>query len=856
MKVKGNGLRRAIAALLAALMLLGGATVALAETVSAIVAVDSMKVYSSPSLTGQQGTLVRDTVVRVSAYANDVAKIEYLGLSGFVSLSDIKTVDSVATKAVVTSDAKAYESPSTDAESVKVKSATRVYVLLSSNGWSRVEKDGMVAYIQDEYLTAYEVPDSDSPTDGTGQSSVITVNYTAAAKKDTKVYKSASASSKKLGTLKKGKEVTVTATNDKGWARIELDGNVGFCKLADLTRVEQTPEPTPSAVSASVTVDKLPVYEKADTSSKKLGTLKKGKTVNLISQEGSWAYIELNGHYGYCAAIGLSETSAAPTPEPSTTPDVTQARKGTVTAKILKVYKSASTSSKKLGTLKKGKTVNVIAVQGGWAYIELNGNYGYCKVSGLSVESGEAEPTPTPSTENAVKATVSASSVKVYQTASESGAVLGTLKKGQEVNLISWQDGWAYIELNGRYGFCRLDALSTKAQEIKVPSGYKAGGFTATVVSQDAKVYASDSTDAQSKALSLGEEVTVYAYSAKWALITLSGSHGYVPVKLLSRTAYATIDSDGESLLVLLRALLYQGFYDDVPSTSYNAAAISAIKRFQSACGIEETGVADQTLQRILYSDYAPVSSLLTSTYSSGDTGSNVSRLQARLYALGYLSKTTSLSGQYSATTVSAVKLFQTASGLSASGTADAATLRALYSTEAKKLPSGTKAADATTSGSTSSSTYLDTVPNGLASTTSTYSSGMSNSEKLEYVIYVAQNQLGKPYVYGSTGPNQYDCSGLTTYIFRQIGVSLKRSAYSQGYDESFEKITGWENLRRGDLVFFNTISDSDLSDHVGIYLGDGYFIHASSGGHKVVVSNVTTGYYNRVFSWGRRILK
>ena len=85
--------------------------------------------------------------------------------------------------------------------------------------------------------------------------------------------------------------------------------------------------------------------------------------------------------------------------------------------------------------------------------------------------------------------------------------------------------------------------------------------------------------------------------------------------------------------------------------------------------------------------------------------------------------------------------------------------------------------------------------------------------------------------------------------------MSLKRSAYAQGYDESYTKIEGAANLRRGDVVFFNTISDSDLSDHAGVYIGDGYFIHASSGAHKVVVSNLTTGFYGRVFSWGRRIL-
>ena len=51
-----------------------------------------------------------------------------------------------------------------------------------------------------------------------------------------------------------------------------------------------------------------------------------------------------------------------------------------------------------------------------------------------------------------------------------------------------------------------------------------------------------------------------------------------------------------------------------------------------------------------------------------------------------------------------------------------------------------------------------------------------------------------------------------------------------------------------------NTITDSDLSDHVGTYLGSGKFIHASSAAGKVIISTVTSGYYNRVFSWGRRV--
>lgn len=130
-------------------------------------------------------------------------------------------------------------------------------------------------------------------------------------------------------------------------------------------------------------------------------------------------------------------------------------------------------------------------------------------------------------------------------------------------------------------------------------------------------------------------------------------------------------------------------------------------------------------------------------------------------------------------------------------------------------------------------------------------------AEKLEYVIRVAQSKLGAPYVYGSFGPNSFDCSGFTTYCFRQIGVELKHSAHTQGYDTTYPRIMKASDLVRGDLVFFNTVNDGDddLVDHSGIYLGNGKFIHASSSGKKVIISTLASGYYSRVFSWGMRVL-
>ena len=146
-------------------------------------------------------------------------------------------------------------------------------------------------------------------------------------------------------------------------------------------------------------------------------------------------------------------------------------------------------------------------------------------------------------------------------------------------------------------------------------------------------------------------------------------------------------------------------------------------------------------------------------------------------------------------------------------------------------------------------------------SSTSEYDDGMTNAQKLEYMIYVAQTQKGKPYKYGGgyskdANPSGFDCSGLVYWSFLHIGIRLEASAYRQGYDNSYSKITNAADLKRGDVVCFNTNGkDNDESDHTGIYLGNGKFIHASSSAKKVIVSTLASGYYSRAFSWGRRIL-
>ena len=116
-------------------------------------------------------------------------------------------------------------------------------------------------------------------------------------------------------------------------------------------------------------------------------------------------------------------------------------------------------------------------------------------------------------------------------------------------------------------------------------------------------------------------------------------------------------------------------------------------------------------------------------------------------------------------------------------------------------------------------------------------------------LISLALSKQGCKYVYATQGPNTFDCSGFTNYLYRTIyGITLSRSAYGQGYQTKYPVIDKLTDLKPGDVVCFNTNSDDDdMSDHVGLYLGNGQFIHASYSAGKVIISNFTN-YYKSVF--------
>lgn len=113
-----------------------------------------------------------------------------------------------------------------------------------------------------------------------------------------------------------------------------------------------------------------------------------------------------------------------------------------------------------------------------------------------------------------------------------------------------------------------------------------------------------------------------------------------------------------------------------------------------------------------------------------------------------------------------------------------------------------------------------------------------ASSSTADKLISIAKSKIGSPYVYGATGPYSFDCSGFTSYVYRQMGISLPRVASSQAYAG---KTVSKADLQKGDLVFFNTYGGIS---HVGIYIGGGSFVHASSYGSGVKISSLYESYY------------
>ena len=691
------------------------------------------------------------------------------------------------------------------------------------------------------------------------------------------VYSKASTGASLMGTMSYGEAMLCLAYSG-GWAKVQNSaGQVGYCAISDLT----VNNPNTLNKTAYITTSNTPVYKKPDTSSRVMMLLKQNSswTAVAITADKQWVRLQNGRYYGYVQTGKLSTSAVSSSTSSSGTTTSTLNTPVYISANTLNAYDRPSTSGKVLGVMSYGEGMTLLATSGSWARIRNSaGTVGYCLLSGLTTSNPNnlsqkiyitsdgvyvfRKPNTAsgvmmklsrnssytcvavtsdgawarlqngnyygyvatqyissvlPEEESSLEKTVyiSTNVLPVYSQPYSTASALGTMSFGESLILMAVEDGWAKVRnASGAVGYCLYGGLTATN-----PNTLNAAYYTAEEGVNFYSAPASGAKIVKTAALNTSVMVVVLSEDALWARVNLGSSYAYVPMHQLSESKTAVDDGSIEAITpktVYISATT-------LPCYAQNSATSTVLGTMSFGESLSCTGTGDGWA-RVVNSSGTVGYCLL-----SGLTDKNPNSYNVTMYAQANGVKVYAKAST-SSTVLSTLNLNSKVTAVAISS-----------DKQWVRLQSGSVYSYA------------------LSSTLATTQASTANTSVAAKVIALATQQIGVKYVYAAQSPSTgFDCSGLTYYVYKNAaGITLKRTAYTQGYNDSYTKITSISSLQPGDLVFFNTVStDSDLCDHVGIYIGGSKFIHASSAKGEVTTSEISNGnYYARTFSWGRRVL-
>lgn len=538
--------------------------------------------------------------------------------------------------------------------------------------------------------------------------------------------------------------------------------------------------------------------------------------------------------------VGIDATGE---PDVNTLASIRAAGCATASVKVrtlLYVKESPDSTSEAVDVLMRTSLVYIYSERDGWYHVETeSGMQGYIPVKYL--EKGEMMGIQG-------KIVDIESTANIREKADATSKVIATLENSTEVTVLSGSGDWFEILYNDKKGYIFKKYISIGSDHgasttvDTLFSAWKGSSNTSSL-----KIRSGPSTGYDVLAtISNKTAVTVIGESGNWYYVQLSnGIKGFAYKDYIQKgSGYSTCTITGVSNTLNIRS--GPGTINSVVTSVANGTVLTLLDDSQSWYKVKtsdgKVGYVSSEYVKLGGTIYTTSTGLTapSGTFKRGSEGNSVVTIQKRLKELGYLSA--SATGYYGSATESAVKKFQSRNSLTSDGICNQKTISVMFSSSAKKASSSGGAADVpgANEGSSGGST----------------SGGNSGSSLGQQIADYSKNFLGRPYILGANGPNSFDCSGFTKYVYAHFGITLPRTAYQQGYNGPGKKVTSISDLQIGDLVFWNTVSDNDLCDHVGIYLGNNQVIHAASGSsRKVIISSFSTSYYTRNFSWGRHVV-
>lgn len=484
---------------------------------------------------------------------------------------------------------------------------------------------------------------------------------------------------------------------------------------------------------------------------------------------------------------------------------------GAQTTTSLNLRKGAGTGYSIRVTMPKGAELIVLSSSNGWSKVMYKNMIGYASSTYLKSKTSVSGDFGT--------GTITGSDVRMRKGAGTSYSILGTYSKGTKMTVTGASGNWYAVKYNSKSGYVSADYMSiseTTSTATKTTTTSTAT-YQGTVTGTDVRFrtgagtgYTALGTVAKGSKLSItGSESGWYKFLYQGKTYYISGQYVKLTVKTpYSSTKDAEITDNGV-------------FFRMGPATSFNVMSYLSKGTKLTLLG-EYNGwyaVKVGSTEGYVYKTYVKTVEKVEKTKP---VNSNIPEPETKLSSSGTVTGDEVRLREGPGTSYATLGYYNSGNELTVKGKTGNWYRVSISGKE------GYMSADYVSLGSTQT--------NGTA----------------KNIAELAKSYIGTPYVYGGASPKGFDCSGLVYYCYGQYGYSLRRGATGQ-FNNNGTSVSK-SDLRIGDLVFF---SDSvDPIGHVGMYIGDGKFVHASSGKGCVTTNNLSDYYYKEHYAGAKRIIK